>query len=57
MELMVPWDGTELDLKYDTKNIKFVDPEHSYDHFSDTNGSIFQKIKLEKIGLEVMAKI
>ena len=35
----------------------YVDPELSYDHFSDVNGSIFQKIKMEKIGFKVMAKL
>ena len=29
----------------------------SYDHFSDTYGSIFQKIEMEKIGFKVIGKI
>ena len=35
----------------------YLDSELSYDQFSDTNRSIFQKIKMEKIGLKFMAKI
>ena len=35
----------------------YVGSELSYDHFSDVNGSIFQKIKMEKIGFKFMAKL
>ena len=36
----------------------YVDPELSYDHFSDTNRTIFiMEIKMEKIGFYNSAKI
>ena len=38
------------------RTCNYVDPELSYDHFSDANGSIFQKIKMGKIGFKVMVK-
>ena len=35
----------------------YDNPELSYDNFSDANGSIFRKLKMEKIGFKVMATI
>ena len=40
-----------------TRTINYVVPELSYNHFSDAHRSIFQKIKMEKIGFKVMAKL
>ena len=37
--------------------LNYLDQELSYNHFSDANGSIFQKIKMEKIGFKNMATI
>ena len=39
------------------RTLNYVDPELSYDYFFDVNGSIFKKIKMEKIGFKVMAKL
>ena len=55
MELMVPAHSWSFNMTPRTYN--YGDPELSYDHFSDVNGSIFQKIKMEKIGFKVMAKL
>ena len=35
----------------------YLDSELSYEHFSDANGSIFQKLKMKKIAFKVMAAI
>ena len=43
MELMVPLDSWSSNMTPRTRH--YVDPELSYDHFSDVNGSIFQKNK------------
>ena len=39
------------------RTLNYVDLELSYDHISDVNRSIFQKIKMEKIGFKVMPKL
>ena len=39
------------------RTLNYVDPELSYDHFSEANGLIFQKMKMEKIGFKAWQKI